>query len=59
MDWRARPEVRILMRSTWKNPGISVVAQNMVVAAQMENGRWLKRDIWVIEWIKDVVVDWL
>lgn len=47
------------MRSTWKNPGNSVVAQNMVVAAQMENGRWLKRDIWVIEWIKDVVVDWL
>lgn len=39
---RSRPEIRVLMRSSWKNPGNSVVAQNMMMAAQMESGGWLK-----------------
>lgn len=42
MNWRSRPEIRVLMRSSWKNPGNSVAAQNMMMAAQMESGGWLR-----------------
>ena len=42
ISWRSRSEARILMRSSWKNPGNSVVVQHMMMAAQMESGGWLK-----------------